>query len=237
MSKKRILTTVIIIFLMILIIIVNDKVNRNSTTYPKGDLTMKMGTKPDEEFNYLDADELTNINDTAFVKLEKAIKKKADYAEIKDAVEVWIAETTVDFILTDTNELSISKFNIPLVNVKESTVGNETYEYLFSQGEAVGCVTFFKADGKLINTLSLHRADRRGDKFYFLENHKDMSFILISDGFTQYFLGEDNNVYNISTGNKVFWFTVEGDCYQTLGADKVSVSYEKIANQIKMIQD
>lgn len=235
MSKKRILTTVIIIFLMILIIIVNDKVNRNSTSYPKGDLTMKMGTKPDEEFNYLNADELTDIDDTAFVKLEKAIKKKADYAEIKDAVEVWIAEGSEGFLLTDTEALSISTYNMPIVNVTNLTVSNIAYQYLFSNEESVGYVMYFMADGKLNDNISLHVADTRGDYFQFLQNHKDMSFIVVTDGFTQYFLGEDNNVYNISTGNKVFWFTVEGDCYQALGADKVSVSYEKIVNQVEVI--
>lgn len=237
MSKKRILTTVIIIFLMILITIVNDKVNRNSTSYPKGDLTMKIGTKPEEEFNYLNAVELTDIDDSAFVKLEKAIKKKVEYAEIKDAVEIWIAEGTEGFILTDTKDLSVSTYNMPVVNVTDLTVANIAYQYMFSNEEAVGYVMFFMADGKLNDNISLHVADTRGDYFQFLQNHKDKSFILVSDGFTQYFLGEDNNVYNISTGNKVFWFTVEGDCYQALGADKVSVSYEKIVNQVEVIQE
>ncbi len=237
MSKKRILKTVIIIFIMMLIIIVNDKINTNTTTYPKSDLTIKMGTKPDEEFKFLNAEELTHIDDSEFVRLEKAIKKKADYVEIKDSVEMWIAEGTEGFKLTDTEDLSISTYNMPLVNVTEATVANIAYVYLFSDGESVGYVMFFITDGKLNYNISLNVADTRGDYLQFLENHKDMSFIAVTDGFTHYFLGEDNNVYNISTGNKVFWFTVEGDCYQALGADKISVSYEKIVNQIEMIQD
>ncbi len=236
MNRKRILSIVIIAVVIFLIVIVNNQFEDNNYGYQKGDLTAKMGTRPDEEFKYLNADELCDVDDSSFVKLEKVIQKKADYADIKHSVEMWLGGPE-GFVLTDTEGLSVSKCNIPLVNVRNSTVVNETYEYLFSDGEAVGRVTFFMANGKLINNLSLHRADRRGDNFYFLENHKDMSFILVSDGFTHYFLGEDNNVYNISTGNKVFWFTVEGDCYEALGADKYSVSYEKIVDRIELIQE
>jgi hypothetical protein len=120
---------------------------------------------------------------------------------------------------------------MPLINVKDLTPGNIVYEFLFSGDEPVGYVMFFIADHKLRYSISLNTATTYGYYFDFLADHPNESFIVLTDGYSSYFLSEDNRLYNASTGSIVDDISITGDCYHAFSYDKIGVSYEEIVNQ------
>jgi hypothetical protein len=126
---------------------------------------------------------------------------------------------------------------MPLINLADLTPGNIVYEFLFDDEEPVGYVMFFMADHKLSYSISLNRANTYGYYFDFLTDHQNQSFIVLTDGFTSYFLSEDNLLYHASTGNITDDISIIGDCYHAFSYEKIEVSYEDIMNQVMGVQD
>lgn len=204
-----------------------------------GNSEAKIGTRDGEGLEALNAEEITEvgIDDTLLSTLEKNILKNADYEQLSSDIEQWITEGTEGFLLSDTEDLSISKYNMYMIRLEDAAVANIAYEFLFSNGEPVGYVMFFMANGELNYNISLNTADTYGYYLDFLVNHKGVEFVVLTDGLSEYFLSEDNVLYNPSTGGIVNQIAVEGDCYQVLEIYGVSVSYEKIMARVEQISE
>lgn len=235
--RKTALIPAVLLVCLVLIITMNNNGMGNHPITNKGtepiistggysEGTLVIGKRDGERLSGLDAEELTNISidDAQFLKLEKAIKKHADYEEITNAFEREKQEIL--------DRLSISTYNVTMIKLNDATVAPVAYEFLFADSEPVGYVEFFLANGELMYNTAFLAEDSYGYFYDFLAQNKNKSFILLNDGYSNYFLGEDNIIYNPSTGNAMNKISVEGDCYQALEGYGISVSYEKIVNEI-----
>ena len=162
--------------------------------------------------------------------------KQVDYSQIANDIERLIEDGTEGFLLTDTNNLCISKQNLYMIDLSGASVANIAYEFIFSDDNVVGYIMFFAAGGKLEYSISLNTPYTIGYYFDFLNDNQDMSFVVLTDGFSGYFLGENNRVYNARTGKVTDDFPVTGDCYQALNVNEMDISYQKIMEQITPIR-
>jgi hypothetical protein len=194
---------------------------------------MLIGQKEDFEFSALSEQNIAaaDINYSDLEQLEEKIQNETDYEALAREIAELVEGGAEGFLLSDTSNLKISTFPMPLINVKDLTPGNIVYEFLFSGDDPVGYVMFFFADHKLSYSISLNRENTYGYYFDFLADHPNESFIVLTDGYTSYFLSEDNRLYNASTGNIVDDISITGDCYHAFSYDKIGVSYEEIVNQ------
>jgi hypothetical protein len=202
-----------------------------------GSLDTVIGKKEDNARTALTEEEITeaDIDDSGLEKLEKEIQKKADYGEIKESVAEWIAEGAEGFLLTDAGHLAVSTCNMPMINLSNLSVSEVAYEFLFSEEESVGYVQFFMGKGSLSYSISLLTPQTHGYFLDFLAEHPGESFLVLSDGMSCYFLGEDNVLYRASSGTVANELTIDGDCYHAFPYEKMAVSYEKIMNQVVVI--
>jgi hypothetical protein len=211
-----------------------------------GNLDTKMGGsldtvigKKDEARTALTAEEITeaDIDCSGLEALEKKIQKKADYAEIKESVEVWIAEGTEGFLLTDVSALAVSTCDMPMINLSDLSVSEVVYEFLFTEEQPVGYLQFFTVNGSLNHNTSLLTPQTHSYFLDFLADHPGESFLVLSDGMSCYFLSEDNVLYQASSGMTTKELTIGGDCYHAFPYEKLSVSYEEIMSQVMVIGD
>ncbi len=94
-------------------------------------------------------------------------------------------------------------------------------------------LTFLKAEEIIklnIDTSTLTQLDKM------IREQADYSQILWNDGLSSYFLGEDNLLYNPSTGSVLNKISVEGDCYNALATEELTVSYEKVVSQTQIME-
>jgi hypothetical protein len=208
----------------------------NLDTKMGGSLDTVIGKK-DKARTVLTAEDITeaDIDCSGLEALEKKIQKKADYAEIKESVEVWIAEGVEGFLLTDAGNLAISTCNMPMINLSDLSVSEVVYEFLFAEEQPVGYIEFFMGNGSLSYSISLLTPQTHGYFLDFLDEHPGESFLVLSDGMSCYFLGEDNVLYRASSGTVANELTIDGDCYHAFPYEKMAVSYEKIMNQVVVI--
>jgi hypothetical protein len=209
----------------------------NLDTKMGGSLDTVIGKKVDGARTALTAEEITeaDIDCTGLEALEKKIQKKANYGEIKESVAVWIAEGAEGFLLTDAGNLAVSTCNMPMINLSDLSVSEVVYEFLFAEEQPVGYIEFFMGKGSLSYSISLLTPQTHGYFFDFLAEHPGESFLVLSDGMSCYFLGEDNVLYRASNGTVANELTIDGDCYHAFPYEKMAVSYEKIMNQVVVI--
>jgi hypothetical protein len=202
-----------------------------------GSLDTVIGKKEDNARTALTAEEITEagIDCSGLENLEKEIQNKADYGEIKESVAVWIAEGTEGFLLTDAGNLAVSTCNMPMINLRDLSVSEVAYEFLFTEEEPVGYIEFFMGKGSLSYSISLLTPQTHSYFLDFLAEHPGESFLVLSDGMSCYFLGEDNVLYRASSGTVSNEITIDGDCYHAFPYEKMAVSYEKIMNQVVVI--
>jgi hypothetical protein len=208
----------------------------NLDTKLGGSLDTVIGKK-DEASTVLTAEEITeaDIDCSGLEKLEKKIQKKADYAEIKESVAVWIAEGTEGFLLTDVSALAVSTCDMPMINLSDLSVSEVVYEFLFAEEQPVGYIQFFTVNGSLNHNTSLLTPTTHSYFLDFLADHPGESFLVLTDGMSCYFLSEDNVLYRASSGTTTNEFIIDGDCYHAFPYEKLSVSYEKIMSQVTVI--
>ncbi len=245
--KVALVASAVLVCLVLIIAFTNGKMSstpiKDNGTTPivstgsntQGEIVV--GKRDGERLAGLNAEELSHIriDDSQFIKLEKAITKHADYEEIRDAVEGLIETDTNGFLLTDMDNLGVSTFNVTKINLNDASIANVAYEFLFSNGEPVGLIEFYLVNGELAYSIALDATSASNSYVHFLQENKNKSFIILTDGFSDYFLSEDNMIYNPSTGNEVKRILIDGDCYQAFESEQISVSYEKIVNELKNI--
>jgi hypothetical protein len=209
----------------------------NLDTKLGGSLDTVIGKKEDNARTALTAEEITeaDIDCSGLEKLEKKIQKKADYAEIKKSVAVWIAEGTEGFLLTDVSALAVSTCDMPMINISDLSVSEVVYEFLFAEEQPVGYIQFFTVNGRLNHNTSLLTPTTHSYFLDFLADHPGESFLVLSDGMSCYFLSEDNVLYRASSGTTTNELTIDGDCYHAFPYEKIAVSYEKIMSQVTVI--
>lgn len=242
--RKLTLLIITVALLVISVIFVRNKADSNVAANKETAIDVKLGNDIDEKIGtgevermvVLKAEEFANVDSSQFVNLTKRINDEIDYRQIEDAIERLIESGVEGFLLCDTVGLSISKYNLTMINVNSASISNVAYEFLFSNNEPVGYVMFYGVNDEVSYSISLNTADTYGYYFDFLDNHRNESFVILTDGFKSYFLSEGNVLYNASTGNVVDKIGVEGDCYQALKGNEIGVSYEKIVNEIELIQ-
>jgi hypothetical protein len=210
----------------------------NLDTKMGGSLDTVIGKK-DESRTALTAEEITeaDIDCSGLEKLEKKIQKKADYAEIKGSVAVWIAEGTEGFLLTDVSALAVSTCDMPMINLSDLSVSEVVYEFLFTEEQPVGYIQFFTVNGRLNHNTSLLTPTTHSYFLDFLADHPGESFLVLSDGMSCYFLSEDNVLYRASSGTTTNELTIDGDCYHAFPYERLAVSYEEIMSQVTVIED
>jgi hypothetical protein len=211
----------------------------NLDTKMGGSLDTVIGKKEDSTRTTLTEEEImeADIDCSVLEKLEKKIQKKADYGEIKESVAEWIAEGAEGFLLTDAGNLAVSTCNMPMINLSDLSVSEVAYEFLFTEEEPVGYVQFFMGKGSLSYSISLFTPQTHGYFLDFLAEHPGESFLVLSDGMSCYFLGEDNVLYRALNGTAANELAIDGDCYHAFAYEKMAVSYEKIMNQVVVIGD
>jgi hypothetical protein len=209
----------------------------NLDTKLGGSLDTVIGKKEDNARTALTAEEITeaDIDCSGLEKLEKKIQKKADYAEIKESVAVWIAEGTEGFLLTDVSALAVSTCDMPMINISDLSVSEVVYEFLFTEELPVGYIQFFMVNGRLNHNTSLLTSQTHGYFLDFLADHPGESFLVLSDGMSCYFLSEDNVLYRASSGTVANELTIDGDCYHAFPYEKLAVSYEEIMSQVTVM--
>jgi hypothetical protein len=209
----------------------------NLDTKMGGSLDTVIGKKEDNACTALTAEEITeaDIDCSGLEKLEKEIQKKADYGEIKESVAVWIADGTEGFLLTDAGNLAVSTCSMPMINLSDLSVSEVVYEFLFAEEQPVGYIQFFMGNGSLNHNTSLLTPQTHSYFLDFLAEHPGESFLVLSDGMSCYFLGEDNVLYRASNGTGANELTIDGDCYHAFPYEKMAVSYEKIMSQVVVI--
>jgi hypothetical protein len=215
------------------------EIANNLDTKMGGSLDTVIGKKEDNARTALTAEEITeaDIDCSGLEKLEKKIQKKADYAEIKESVAVWIAEGTEGFLLTDVSALAVSTYDMPMINLSDLSVSGVVYEFLFAEEQPVGYIQFFTVNGSLKYNISLLRPQTSGYFLDFLADHPGESFLVLTDGTSSYFLSEDNVLYRASSGTVANELTIDGDCYHAFPYERLAVSYEKIMSQVTVIED
>lgn len=202
-----------------------------------GNTEITIGTREGDKPISLNAEEIANTPiDTSQLEKLKSLMKQVDYSQIANDIERLIEDGTEGFLLTDTNNLCISKQNLYMIDLSGASVANIAYEFIFSDDNVVGYIMFFAAGGKLEYSISLNTPYTIGYYFDFLNDNQDMSFVVLTDGFSGYFLGENNRVYNARTGKVTDDFPVTGDCYQALNVNEMDISYQKIMEQITPIR-
>jgi hypothetical protein len=208
----------------------------NLGTKMGGSLDTVIGKK-DKARTALTAEEITeaDIDCSGLEKHEKKIQKKADYAEIKESVAVWIAEESEGFLLTDVSALAVSTCDMPMINLSDLSVSEVVYEFLFTEEQPVGYIQFFTVNGSLKYNLSLLTPQTHSYFLDFLADHPGESFLVLTDGMSCYFLSEDNVLYRASSGTTTNELTIDGDCYHAFPYEKIAVSYEKIMSQVTVI--
>lgn len=243
--RKWIFSIITVALFVISVIFVSNKADSNAAVNKETDIDIKLGididgeigTGEEERMVVLKAEEFANVDSSHFANLTKRINDEIDYKQIVDATKRLIESGAEGFLLCDTVGLSISKYNLTMINMNSASISNVAYEFLFSNNEPVGYVMFYGVNDEVSYNISLNTADTYGYYFDFLDNHRNESFVILTDGFKSYFLSEDNVLYNASTGKVVNKIGVEGDCYQALKGNEISVSYEKIVNEIELIQE
>lgn len=231
---------------IIILVVAGFMLGRNIPVKTEGNPDIKMGgnteitigTREGDKPISLNAEEIANTPiDTSQLEKLKSLMKQVDYSQIANDIERLIEDGTEGFLLTDTNNLCISKQNLYMIDLSGASVANIAYEFIFSDDNVVGYIMFFAAGGKLEYSISLNTPYTTGYYFDFLNDNQDMSFVVLTDGFSGYFLGENNSVYNARTGKVTDDFPVTGDCYQALNVNEMDISYQKIMEQITTIQE
>ena len=231
---------------IIILVVAGFVLGRNIPVKTEGNPDIKMGgnteitigTREGDKPISLNAEEIANTPiDTSQLEKLKSLMKQVDYSQIANDIERLIEDGTEGFLLTDTNNLCISKQNLYMIDLSGASVANIAYEFIFSDDNVVGYIMFFAAGGKLEYSISLNTPYTIGYYFDFLNDNQDMSFVVLTDGFSGYFLGENNRVYNARTGKVTDDFPVTGDCYQALNVNEMDISYQKIMEQITTIQE
>ncbi len=230
---------------IIILVVAGFVLGRNIPVKTEGNPDIKMGgnteitigTREGDKPISLNAEEIANTPiDTSQLEKLKSLMKQVDYSQIANDIERLIEDGTEGFLLTDTNNLCISKQNLYMIDLSGASVANIAYEFIFSDDNVVGYIMFFAAGGKLEYSISLNTPYTIGYYFDFLNDNQDMSFVVLTDGFSGYFLGENNRVYNARTGKVTDDFPVTGDCYQALNVNEMDISYQKIMEQITPIR-
>jgi hypothetical protein len=124
---------------------------------------------------------------------------------------------------------------MPMINLSDLSVSEVVYEFLFAEEQPVGYIEFFMGNGSLSYSISLLTPQTHGYFLDFLDEHPGESFLVLSDGMSCYFLGEDNVLYRASSGTAANGLTIDGDCYHVFPYEKMAVSYEKIMSQVVVI--
>lgn len=226
---------------IIILVIAGFMLSRNIPVKTEGNPDIKMGgnteitigTKEGDKPIALNAEEIANTPiDTSQLEKLKSLMKQVDYSQIAADIERLIEDGTEGFLLTDTNNLCISKQNLYMIDLNGASVANIAYEFIFFDDNVVGYVMFFAAGGKLEYSISLNTPYTTGYYFDFLKDNQDMSFVVLTDGFSGYFLSENNCVYNARTEKMTDDFPVTGDCYRALNVNEMDISYQKIMEQI-----
>lgn len=240
--RKWMFSIIMVVLLVIVVIGVSNKVDDNAAVNKATGLDVKVGgdieekLRTEEKKGDINAEAFANVDSFQFDTLTKKINDEVDYRQIVEDIERLIESGAEGFLLCDTEGLGISKYNLTMINVDSVSVSNVAYEFLFSNSEPVGYVMFYGVNDEVSYSISLNTADTYGYYLDFLDNHREESFVILTDGFKGYFLSEDNVLYSASTGNVVDKIRVEGDCYQALNGNEISVSYEKIVDEIEVIQ-
>lgn len=230
---------------IIILVVAGFVLGRNIPVKTEGNPDIKMGgnteitigTREGDKPISLNAEEIANTPiDTSQLEKLKSLMKQVDYSQIANDIERLIEDGTEGFLLTDTNNLCISKQNLYMIDLSGASVANIAYEFIFSDDNVVGYIMFFAAGGKLEYSISLNTPYTIGYYFDFLNDNQDMSFVVLTDGFSGYFLDENNRVYNARTGKVTDDFPVTGDCYQALNVNEMDISYQKIMEQITPIR-
>ena len=124
-----------------------------------------------------------------------------------------------------------------MIDLNDASVANIAYEFIFSDDKVVGYVMFFVARGNLDYNISLNTSHTTGYYFDFLDNNPNMSFVVLTDGFSSYFLSENNLIYHALNGKIIDDFSITGDCYRAFNVNEIDISYHKVMEQIVAIQE
>lgn len=211
--------------------------NNGSDTKMGGNTEIRIGVRDGGRLLSLNAEEIADTPiDTSQLKELNSLLQQVDYEQILDDIER-IIDGTEGFLLADTHNLGISRQNMYMIDVNHASVANIAYEFIFSDDEVVGYVMFFVVDGKLDYSISLNTSHTRGYFFDFLVANPDLSFVVLTDGYSNYFLSEKNLIYRALSGSVVDDFPITGDCYQALHVNGIDISFHKIMEQIVIIQE
>lgn len=235
--KKNILGLIVILVIVIIFVCVDDK----RADYETENREVEIGEYDEEgALVSLNAEKIIGAGIApSLITKPGAISEKTDYEQIADWIENHTKDGAEGFLLSDTENLSVSKCNLFAVDVKAAAVQNLAYEYLFSSGELVGVVQFHLYGNTPKHSISLYTSTN-GVYLEFLEENRGKEYILLvvpRNGFVDsYFLDEDNRIYSAITGSFMEDIIIDGDCYGALATEELCISYEEIVNQIEPIR-
>lgn len=199
-----------------------------------GVLDVVIGKRNEPELTVLDAEAISQAAiDYSLLEDVETYSKEVDYTEIADEIKRLIESDAEGFLLSDISELSVSTYNMPIICLSTNSV-SAVYEFLFVGETPVGALMFYEHEREIVYSISLYTADSVGYFFDFLENDKEGTFVILSDERNFYFLGDDNKLYNPSTGNEKRDIPVRGDCYHCF-EENAFVSYERVMENRKAI--
>lgn len=243
-TVRKVPLIIIVLLLLVVTVVISavviniydqDEIRDSSNIKEGTELDMNIGQNESPELSILVADRI-DIDYSTNDILKKYLCENVDYKQIKKDILRCVSISTEDFLLQNVDQLEISLFNMSMVNINESSTLNCVYQFLFYENNPVGYVEFYLVDENLNYGISLNTADTYGYFFDFLSNHRDMSFILLTDGYRWFFLSEDNVLYNSVTGTIASDVSIVGDCYHSFDYEKISVSYNSIVMQIEIIR-